>query len=154
MKEFQILRYLAKGKLLIFIIALVGALGVYYYASSNQSYTAMTAIRYANDAIDQGLAPNGSALDVTELYSSTVISGAIDDLGLDCTVDEIRSKFKVEPINPEEEETNVYGSSYQPESYQDPERNFSALFPEGREENLFVDQLWVAKLLAPGDALH
>ncbi len=104
MKEFQILRYLAKGKLLIFIIALVGALGVYYYANSNQTYTAVTAIRYANDAIDQGLAPNGSELDVSEIYSSTVISGAIEDLNLDCMVDEIRSKFKVEPIIPEEEE--------------------------------------------------
>lgn len=104
MREFQILRYLAKGKLLIFLVALAGALGVYYYANSNQAYTAMTAIRYANDAIDQGLTPNGSALDVSEIYSSTVISGAIEDLELDCTVDEIRSKFKVKPIISEEEE--------------------------------------------------
>ena len=104
MREFQILRYLAKGKLLIFIIALVGALGVYYYASTNQTYTAVTAIRYANDAIDEGLTPNGSKLDVSEIYSTTVISGAIEDLGLDCTVDEIRSRFKVEPIISEEEE--------------------------------------------------
>ena len=105
MKEFQILRYLSKGKFLIFIIALVGALGVYYYANSNQAYTAMTAIRYANDAISQGMTPSGSELDVTEIYSTTVISGAIEDLGLDCTVDEIRSKFRVEPIISEDEET-------------------------------------------------
>ncbi len=104
MREFQILRYLAKGKFLIFIIALAGALGVYYYASSNQTYTAVTAIRYANDAISQGLAPNGDSLDVSEIYSSTVISGAIEDLGLDCTVDDIRSKFKVEPIISDDEE--------------------------------------------------
>lgn len=117
MREFQILRYLAKGKLLIFLIALAGALGVYYYASSNQSYTAMTAIRYANDAIDQGLAPNGAALDVTEIYSSTVISGAINDLGLDCTVDEIRSKFKVVPIISEEEETKKAAALDKGEEY-------------------------------------
>ena len=104
MREFQIMRYLAKGKLLIFIIALVGALGVYYYANSNQTYTAMTAIRYSNSSIDQGLNPNGTELDVTEIYSSTVISGAIEDLGLDCSVDAIRSKFKVEPIISEDEE--------------------------------------------------
>ncbi|MBQ7718630.1 MAG: diguanylate cyclase [Clostridia bacterium] len=103
MREFQILRYLAKGKLLIFIIALAGALGVYYYADSNQTYTAVTAIRYSNDAINQGLTPNGSELDVSEIYSSTVISGAIEDLGLQCTVDDIRSKIKVEPIIPDEE---------------------------------------------------
>ena len=103
MREFQILRYLAKGKWLIFIIALAGALGVYYYADSNQTYTAVTAIRYSSDAISQGLTPNGSELDVSEIYSSTVISGAIEDLDLNCTVDEIRSKIKVEPIIPEEE---------------------------------------------------
>lgn len=103
MREFQILRYLAKGKLLIFIVALVGALGVYYYANSNQTYTAVTAIRYSNSAINQGLTPNGSPLDVSEIYSSTVISGAIEDLGLKCNVDEIRSKIKVEPIIPEDE---------------------------------------------------
>ena len=105
MREFQILRYLAKWKLLIFIIALAGALGVYYYADSNQTYTAVTAIRYTNSAISQGLTPNGSPLDVSEIYSSTVISGAIEDLGLKCNVDEIRSKIKVEPIIPEDEKT-------------------------------------------------
>ena len=104
MREFQILRYLSKGKFLIFIIALLGALAVYYYASSEQTYTAVTAIRYSNGAIEQGLTPNGSELDVSEIYSSTVISGAIEDLGLNCTVDEIRSKIKVEPMIPEEEE--------------------------------------------------
>ena len=103
MREFQILRYLAKGKWLIFLIALAGALGVYYYADSNQTYTAVTAVRYTNDAISQGLTPNGSPLDISEIYSSTVISGAIDDLGLKCTVDDIRSKIKVEPIISDEE---------------------------------------------------
>ena len=103
MREFQILRYLAKGKWLIFLIALAGALGVYYYADSNQTYTAVTAIRYTNDAISQGLTPNGSPLDISEIYSSTVISGAIEDLGLKCTVDDIRSKIKVEPIISDEE---------------------------------------------------
>ena len=103
MREFQILRYLAKGKWLIFLVALAGALGVYYYANSNQTYTAVTAIRYSNDAINQGLTPNGSELDTSEIYSSTVISGAIEDLGLKCTVDEIRSKIKVEPIISDEE---------------------------------------------------
>lgn len=105
MREFQILRYLEKGKFLIFVVALAGALGVYYYANSNQTYTAVTAIKYTNSAIEMGLTPNGSPLDVSEIYSSTVISGAIEDLGLKCNVDEIRSKIKVEPIIPEDEQT-------------------------------------------------
>ena len=104
MKEFQLLRYLSKGKFLILIVALLGAIGVYFYANSQQVYTATTVIRYANDAINEGLTPNGQKLDVSEIYSSTVIKGAIEDLGLNCSVDEVRSKVKVEPIIPDEEE--------------------------------------------------
>ena len=104
MKEFQLLRYLSKGKFIILIVALVGAAWVYFYADSQQVYTATTVIRYANSAISDGLTPNGSKLDVSEIYSSTVIKGAIEDMGLNCTVDEIRSKVKVEPIISEEEE--------------------------------------------------
>lgn len=105
MKEFQLLRYLSKGKFIILIIALIGSLSVYLYASSSQVYTATTVIRYSNNAIDKGLTPNGSELDVTEIYSSTIIKGAIEDLGLNCTVGEVRSKVKVEPLISEEEET-------------------------------------------------
>ncbi|MBQ7647276.1 MAG: diguanylate cyclase [Clostridia bacterium] len=104
MKEFQILRYLSKGKFVILLVALLGALGVYYYASSKQVYTATTVIRYANGAISEGLAPNGAKLDVKEIYSTTVIKGAIEDLGLNCSIDEIRSKIKVEAIIPETEQ--------------------------------------------------
>ena len=86
------------------IIALVGAVWVYFYANSQQVYTATTVIRYANDAISEGMTPNGSKLDVSEIYSSTVIKGAIEDLGLNCSVDEVRSKVKVTAIISEEEE--------------------------------------------------
>ena len=104
MKEFQLLRYLSKGKFIILIVALVGAISVYFYADSKQVYTATTVIRYANSAISEGLTPNGSELDVSEIYSSTVIKGAIEDLGLNCSVDGVRSKVKVREIIPEEEE--------------------------------------------------
>ena len=102
MKEFQLLRYLSKGKFIILIVALVGAISVYYYANSKQVYTATTAIQYSNDAIKDGLTPNGSKLDVSEIYSSTVIKGAIEDLGLNCSIDEVRSKVRA--VIPEEEE--------------------------------------------------
>ena len=104
MKEFQLLRYLSKGKFIILIVAILGASWVYFYADSQQVYTATTVIRYANSAISDGLTPNGSKLDVSEIYSSTVIKGAIEDMGLNSTVDEVRSKVKVTPIIPEEEE--------------------------------------------------
>lgn len=104
MKEFQLMRYLSKGKFLIIIVALLGAVWVYFYANSQQVYTASTVLRYANDAISDGLTPTGEKLDVSEIYSSTVIKGAIEDLGLNCSVDEVRSKIKVTEIIPEEEQ--------------------------------------------------
>ena len=104
MKEFQLLRYLSKGKILIFIVALLGSFWVYFYADSQQVYTATTVIRYSNDAISGGMTPNGSKLDVSEIYSSTVIKGAIENMGLNIMVDEVRSKVKVTPIIPEDEE--------------------------------------------------
>ena len=117
MKEFQLLRYLSRGKFLILIVALVGAVWVYFYANSQQVYTASTVIRYENDAISQGLTPNGSKLDVSEIYSSTVIKGAIEDLGLNCTVDEVRSKVKVTPIIPAEEDEKKEAAITKGEEY-------------------------------------
>ena len=104
MKEFQLLRYLSRGKFLIIIVALVGAIWVYSYANAQQVYTATTVIRYENTGISDGLTPNGSKLDVSEIYSSTVIKGAIEDMGLNCTVDEVRSKVKVTPLISEDEQ--------------------------------------------------
>ena len=104
MKEFQLMRYLAKGKYAILIVALVGAIAIYFYADSKQVYTATTAIQYSNNAIQDGLTPNGSKLDVSEIYSSTVIKGAIEDLGLNSSIDGVRSKVKVKAVIPEEEE--------------------------------------------------
>ena len=104
MKEFQLLKYLSKGKLFIIIVALIGSIGVYYYANSHQVYTAKTVIRYANSGISDGLTPKGTKLDVSEIYSTTVIRGAIEDLGLNCSVDEVRSRIKVTPIISEDEE--------------------------------------------------
>ena len=104
MKEFQLFRYLSKGKFIILIVALIGAISVYFYADSKQVYTATTAIQYSNNAIGDGLTPNGSKLDVSEIYSSTVIKGAIEDLGLNTSIDGVRSKVKVRAVIPEEED--------------------------------------------------
>jgi len=117
MKEFQLLRYLSKGKFLILIVALVGAIAIYYYANSKQVYTATTAIEYTNEAIKDGLTPNGSKLDVSEIYSSTVIKGAIEDLGLNASVDGVRSKIKVKPVIPEDEDLKKESALKKGEEY-------------------------------------
>ena len=168
MKEFQLLRYLSKGKFIILIVALVGAIWVYFYANAQQVYTATTVIRYANGAIDQGLTPNGEELDVSEIYSSTVIKGAIEDLGLNCTVDEVRSKVKVTPIISEEElekkETAISKGeeySYFPTDYiisyevgSDRSRNFAGNMLDAIIKNYysFYSEKYVDQQILPNNA--
>ena len=170
MREFQILRYLSRLKLLIFIVALAGAIGVYYYADSNQAYTAVTAIKYNNSAISEGLTPNGSPLDVSEIYSSTVISGAIEDLGLKCNIDEIRSKIKVEPIIPEEEETKKEALIGKGEYYYYFPSDYKITFEVGNEKSMsyarqvmdavlnnyyrFYSERYVDQLILPNNAAN
>ena len=48
MKAFCITRYLRRFCPAILLVTLAGALGVYGYAASRQTYTASTVIRYAN----------------------------------------------------------------------------------------------------------
>ena len=45
MKKFELLRYLKKFSILIFLVALLGSVGIYWYADNNQKYTAYAIIR-------------------------------------------------------------------------------------------------------------
>lgn len=168
MKEFQLLRYLSKGKILILIVALLGSMGVYYYANSNQVYTAKTVIRYANSAINDGLTPNGTKLDVSEIYSTTVIKGAIEDLGLNCSVDEIRSKIKVTPLISEEEEQKKETALTKGEEYNYFPTDYVISYEVGSERSLnfagnmldavvknyysFYSEKYVDQLILPNNA--
>lgn len=168
MKEFQLLRYLSKGKFIILIVALLGAVWVYYYANSQQVYTATTVIRYANSAINEGLTPKGTKLDVSEIYSSTVIKGAIEDLGLNCSVDEIRSKVKVEPIISEEEEAKKETALSKGEEYSYFPTDYVITYEVGSERSLnfagnmldaiiknyysFYSEKYVDQLILPNNA--
>ena len=66
MKKFEILRYLKRFSILIFLVALAGAAAIYLYADGRQMYTASVIIRYTNDGISDGYTPDGSELDVNE----------------------------------------------------------------------------------------
>lgn len=105
MRNFEILRYIKKWKYLIVIICILGAVLVYQYAMSKQTYTAQTVLRYSNSEASNGLTPSGDSLDVSEIYSSKVITGVLEDLELNSGADSIRSKCAVEPIIPADEES-------------------------------------------------
>lgn len=105
MKKFEILRYLKRFSLLIFLVSLAGAAAIYLYADGRQKYTASVIIRYTNDGISDGYTPDGSELDVNEIYSSTVISQAMDALGASGRLSTIRSNISVTPVISEDQQT-------------------------------------------------
>ena len=101
MRKFSILRYLKQFSLLIFIVAVVGALAIFFYGQSRQRYIASTVIQYTNEGAKEGYTPDGSPLNVEEIYSSTVIDAALTDLGYQAHIDSIRSNCYVEEVIPE-----------------------------------------------------
>ena len=101
MRKFSILRYLKQFSLLIFLLAFIGSMMVYSYGKSRQQYIASAVIQYANEGAKEGYTPDGSPLNVEEIYSSTVIDTALADLGYHLNIDSIRSKCYVEEIIPE-----------------------------------------------------
>ena len=101
MRQFSILRYLKKFSLLIFLLSMIGSLFIYFYAKSQQRYVASTVIQYTNSAAKEGYTPDGSPLNVEEIYSSTVIDAAMADLGFHSNIDSVRSNCYVEEVVPE-----------------------------------------------------
>ncbi len=104
MNKFNLLRYLSKWKYLIFAVCVLGSLIVYKYAMYNQEYTASTIISYTNKDASSGLTPSGDELDVSEIFSSSVITNVLEDLNLNIGADAIRSKCNVKGITPTDEE--------------------------------------------------
>ena len=98
MKKFSILRYLKQFSLLIFLFSVIGALAIYFYGNSQQRYIASAVIQYTNDGAKDGFTPDGSPLNVEEIYSSTVIAAALTDLGYQANIDSVRSNCYVEEV--------------------------------------------------------
>ena len=101
MKKFSILRYLKRFSLLIFLCAVIGAVAILAFGRSRQHYIASTVIQYTNSGAKDGYMPDGSPLNVEEIYSSTVIDAALTDLGYNSNIDSIRSNCFVEEVIPE-----------------------------------------------------
>lgn len=101
MKKFSTLRYLKQFRLMIFLVSLIGALAILFYGKSQQHYIASAVIQYTNDGAKNGYTPDGSPLNVEEIYSSNVIDAALKDLGYQTSIDSVRSNCYVEEVVPE-----------------------------------------------------
>lgn len=105
MRSFNIIRYLKKWWPLIALMSFCAGVFFMRYATSNQVYSAQSIIKYTYAKAEEGKTPNGADLDVSEIFSSTVVKEAIENLGLSTNVDRIRSGGTVTGIIPDDVQT-------------------------------------------------
>ena len=104
MRDFQILRYIKSWRYLIIIGMILGLSVFYWYLSRQQSYYATINIEYLNSGAPEGKTPNGSELKPEEIRSAVIVSSALEDTGIDASVDYIRNSLSIEGVLTSEEE--------------------------------------------------
>lgn len=102
MKDFEVLRYFKKWWVLIAATSIFAGIFFMRYARNNQTYTAHSIIKYAYPKAEEGLAPDGSKLDVAGIFSTTVVKETLEELDIEVGVDAIRSAATVTEIIPED----------------------------------------------------
>lgn len=105
MRSFNIIRYLKRWWPLIALMSFCAGVFFMRYATNNQVYSAQSIIKYTYAKAEEGKTPNGADLDVSEIFSSTVVKEAIENLGLSTNVDRIRSGGTVTGIIPDDVQT-------------------------------------------------
>ena len=111
MKQFQVFRYIKKYQAVIAACSILAGVFFYWFANRYlQSYTASAVIEYTDSSAENGQAPNGSPIDISEIYSSNIIVKAIENLGMSTeqvNIDSIRGSIQVEEIITEEEQKTI-----------------------------------------------
>ena len=109
MKQFQIFRYLKRWLPLIVCFFIGMTLLASRVLAKKQTYTASAVIEYANGDAKEGRAPDGSAIDVSEIASAGNMAKVMENLGLSpasYSLDTLCASIRVEPII-EEQAQNV-----------------------------------------------
>ena len=107
MKQFDLFKYIKKFQIPIFLFSLIAGIAGFVTLSGMQSYTASAIIRYSNAGAVNGVAPDGTEIDTTEIYSSKVIAEVLKKMGLEdsnYSVDDLRSRVTVTAIRTEGQE--------------------------------------------------
>lgn len=107
MKKFSPMALIQRYKFLIIGVAVLSGIVAYLLFNQQQSYTAAALIEYTNAQAEEGLAPDGTEIDTSEIYSTEVMKEVFErmDLSYDnYNLDEFRSKIRVEPVMTSEEE--------------------------------------------------
>lgn len=107
MKEFSPLALIKKYRWFIIAAAAFSGIVAVVVFTYIQSYTATTVIEYTNAEAVEGLAPDGTEIDTSEIYSADVMKEVFERMNLDYddyNMDEFRSKVEVVPLQTSEEE--------------------------------------------------
>ena len=84
MKELDIFCYLKKYRRVIIALSVLAGAAFFLIAQFYiQQYTAMTVIEYTGLRASEGLSPDGSEIDTSEIYSVNLISQAMKALGIE-----------------------------------------------------------------------
>lgn len=100
MKEFNPIKTLQRFMIIILALTVLFTGAVYFLLGKKQSYSASILIEYTGAKAEKGLNPDDTEIDVSEIYSATVIEEVIDNLNLNCNVEDIRGAVVVQPIIP------------------------------------------------------
>lgn len=108
MKQFQIIRYLKRWMPLIVVFLIGMTFVTTRMLEKKQTYTASAVIEYSNTGAKDGEAPDGSAIDVTEIASSNNMSKAMENLGMSPSsynLDRLCASIRVEPLIDQQEQS-------------------------------------------------
>lgn len=100
MKGFNPIKTMQKFIVIIIILTLICSTAVCYLLNKKQSYSASMLIEYTGTKAAKSLNPDDTVIDISEIYSATVIDNVIKDLNLDCSVEAIRGSVVVQPVIP------------------------------------------------------
>lgn len=107
MKELDVFRYLKKYRTLIACISVLAGIVFFLIAQYYiQQYTAVTVIEYTGSRAAEGLSPDGSRIDTSEIYATNLVAQAMKKLDIEyteATADDIRMNIHVEPVITEED---------------------------------------------------
>lgn len=97
---YDLIGYIFKHKLFVFIFVAIASILGFFVINNTQTYTAQAVIRFTGLNTEDGYTTQGTKLDVYEIISPRVISEAIQTLGVDENVEDVRSSCTIVGIIP------------------------------------------------------
>ncbi len=94
----DLIEYIKKHVPMIVVAGLIAAAVSIAYVWHNQTYTASTTIKYTEADTETGYDRSGKKIDPYEIMSPKVIEGAVQSLGTDISVEDIRSSITITPF--------------------------------------------------------